>query len=335
MNGNVFKQKVFLFEEFSEILINEQFQQKKIRQKTNMFYEKNLIKFLQKKKMNVVIISRNKKKYVYIIDPKNDNEIDNIVNFITVAISDANNERKIFIHTHGINGYKYDLINYFTDDNFIESINDKDIIIFFNNCSSMPFDCATHKQCKKAIKKQEKLINSVITAVIKSNNNHNEKNDITTNLILSGFSRGCILNTLILNSINSYNIKNINHFFLIEELVPRMKFVLEPFENRYKKLKSVISKHYISEKISLILIPPDKSNKTLLKHHPLDLMHDFLNKLNNDKEMQKHLYKCQYCVDKSEQQEFYKKPYNNKYVEIVKEISNLDIKYCPQKNKIW
>ena len=173
MNDDVFKQKVFLFKEFSENLINEQFQQKKIQQKTNIFYKKNLIKFLQKKKMNVIIVSKNENKYVYIIDPKND--INNIVNFITATTSNTNNERKIFIHTHGINGYKYDLINYFTDDNFIKSINDKDVVIFFNNCSSMPFDWATHKQCRKAIKRQEKLINSIITAVIKSNNDYNKK----------------------------------------------------------------------------------------------------------------------------------------------------------------
>ncbi len=309
---NFYENKYFSFKDFSSLLLKENKNQKKINKK--------FLNFLKKKHIVVVIFNKNKEKYVAIINPSDLHDINSLLK--KISLYEHTNKRQVFIHTHGINGYEYDLINYFTDSNFTKSIKDKDICIFFNNCSSFLSIAETFKKhIKTSINRQKELINSIIAAICKKTDN--------ISFILSGFSHGCILNTYILDSIDYYNLKKISSIFLIEEAIPKIKYLIEPLETRYQRLKYVCEKEFILNKVTLILISADLSLKSLLKYHPAYLMKKLIEKINNDKEMQNKIYNCYYVKDK-----IYKKKKEKKFIKI-KQLSELQIKFCPQKKRIW
>ena len=270
MNLHTFLKNGISFEDFSSILL------------TDKSYNKKLIDFLKKKHMSVIVYTKNREKYVFIANPAKKEEITNFIKTISQLFSNTKRKKKIFIHSHGVNGYKYDLINYFTNNEFINSIKDKDICIFFNNCTSLPIPFAEtfKRHVKKSINRQEYLINTIIKTI------HGN-----IDLILSGFSYGCVLNTYILNSINDNNLKKINNIFLIEEGIPKIKYLIEPLITRYDRLKCVCGKKNILKKVRLIIIT---ANEALEKYHPINLTFGLVNIINHDNNMQQKLH----CVVK-------------------------------------
>ena len=308
MNLHTFLTKSISFKDFSSIL------------STDKSYNKKLINFLVKKRISVIVYTKNRKKYVFIANPAKKEEITNFIKTISQIFSNTRRKKKIFIHSHGVNGYKYDLINYFTNNEFINSIKDKDICIFFNNCASLPIPFAEtfKRHVKKSINRQEYLINTIIKAIYGN-----------IDLILSGFSYGCVLNTYILNSIDDNNLKKINNIFLIEEGIPKIKYLIEQLKTRYNRLKCVCGKKNILKKVRLIIIT---ANEALEKYHPINLTFDLVNIINHDNNMQQKLHSCILIDDNN----FYKKKiFLQDYFVKIKKLSELKIKFCPQKNKIW
>lgn len=304
MNLHTFLKNGISFEDFSSILL------------TDKSYNKKLIDFLKKKHMSVIVYTKNREKYVFIANPAKKEEITNFIKLF----SNTKRKKKIFIHSHGVNGYKYDLINYFTNNEFINSIKDKDICIFFNNCTFLPIPFAEtfKRHVKKSINRQEYLINTIIKTI------HGN-----IDLILSGFSYGCVLNTYILNSINDNNLKKINNIFLIEEGIPKIKYLIEPLITRYDRLKCVCGKKNILKKVRLIIIT---ANEALEKYHPINLTFGLVNIINHDNNMQQKLHSCILIDDNN----FYKKKILSQDCFVkIKKLSVLKIKFCPQKNKIW
>ena len=354
-----YRKKVFSFDEFSQILLalkNNYYCNNSETTKVN-YYCRIVAKLLKKEHNDVVIFTKDNKKYVSIVNLLNYNEVKSVVQNIAVSLKNDNNidenyvaVKQLFIHTHGINGYLYDLINYFTHTDFIKSILDKDVCIFVNNNHRyrllIPFitKIILSLRDKVSIKKQNKIISLIANAMLGaslSKNNTSTKNDNRLDIVLSGFSHGCILNTYILNNLLALEClsKKINNIYLIEEAIPCIKYVLEPFKKRYIRLKNTLAKK--RKAITLILIPVDQNDKMMLKYHPIDLIYDFMQKINNDIEMKQSINTCQYCANNDSEKNkiieklSFDKNINNNFFKIITKMSDLNIKYCPQKNNMW
>lgn len=353
---NFCRKRIFSFDEFAQILL---------ALKNNYYSDNNnkvnkvnnyrvIINLLKKKYNNVIIFTKDNKKYVSMVNLLNSNEVKSAILNIATISKDNNNiddnytdMKQLFIHTHGINGYLYDLINYFTHADFIKSILDKDVCIFVNINHHyrllIPFitKIILSLRDKISIKKQNKIIGLIASAMVGFPlENASTKNDNRLNIILSGFSHGCTLNTYILDNLltSRYLSKKINNIYLIEEAIPYIKYVLEPIKKRYLRLKNTLANG--KKTITLILISVNQNDKMMLKYHPINLIYDFMQKVNSDFEMKQNINICQYCANNDIEKNkiieklSLNKVENDNFVKIIK-ISDLNIKYCPQKNNMW
>ena len=285
----------------------------------------NSIKYAQKYRLSVILFP--KEKQIFYLNLKNKNDIDFILNKVFQKNIHFN-KTKIFIHNHGIKGFYYDVSNYLTEPEFISSLKDKDVAIFFNYCSFLPYDFKFKFQWKIEINRYVNFLNKLLMIFAKNGVQNN------LNLILSGFSRGCIINTKMLNLIQEENLKNINSIYLIEEAIPKIKFLLPSVDIRYKQLKNIIFQKRFFKKIKMIIIPVDMKNKTMNKNHPIKTILNIAERIDNDKELQQCLNDCVLCLNEQDGEQFNVFQNDFKYVKTT-QYDLLDIKFCPQKRKIW
>ena len=308
--------KNWTFEEFASLLHKQ---------------KKQAFKCLQKHHLVVMVINNHNNKYVKVIKP-NTSFILPIQQCICQHIgkqpSHHNQQCRIFIHSHGIKGYVYDMLNYFTEHEFIKSTQDKDICIFTNTGSRLPWDLTTKWHYNSIIQQQANIIATIVNTIKHIHSN--------IHLIMSGFSKGCCVNTDLLKYIHNDTPQHIQQLTIIEEAIPIIKYILDNVCIRYKTLADIISTNNITQNIRIVLFPAEPSNTYLQKHHPIQATYDIIKKLNQDIVTQSKLQQCICVLPKTyphssivnDNGSFVKFiPYNDKQI--------LDIKYCPQQKKIW
>ena len=305
--------KDWMFEEFASLL-----------------QKKQVFKCLQKHHL-VIIVVNNNNKYVKVIKPNTSFILpiqQCICQHISKQPSHHNQQCRIFIHSHGIKGYVYDMLNYFTEHDFIQSIQDKDICIFTNTGSRLPLDFTTKRHYKNIIQQQANIIEMIVNTVTQVRSN--------IHLIMSGFSKGCCVNTDLLKYIQNDILQHIQQLTIIEEAIPVVKYILDNICIRYKKLADIINTKNITPNIRMVLLPAEPSNTYLQKHHPIKATHKVIKMLNQDITTQSKLQQCICVLPKTYPHSsivnndgaFVKFiPYNDKTL--------LDISYCPQQKKIW
>ena len=276
------------------------------------------------KRRHLAVIIFPKYKEIYCLNLKNQRDVEFILNKV-LELKLISQKPQIFVHNHGIKGFYYDVMNYLTEKTFKNSLDDKDIVIFFNYHSILPYDFKFGFQWKIEIKRYCNFLNKILKHLNIYDN---------LNLILSGFSRGCIINTKMLNLIQEENLKNINSIYLIEEAIPKIKFLLPSVDIRYKQLKNIIFQKRFFKKIKMIIIPVDMKNKTMNKNHPIKTILNIAERIDNDKELQQCLNDCVLCLNEQDGEQFNVFQNDFKYVKTT-QYDLLDIKFCPQKRKIW
>ena len=293
--------------------------------------KKQVFKCLQKHHLVIIVVNNDNNKYVKVIDPKTSFALSMqqfIFKHINQQISHKHQQYHIFIHSHGIKGYVYDILNYFTENDFIQSIQDKDICIFTNTGSRLPLDFTTKQNYNNIIQQQANIIDMIVNTIAQTHRN--------IHLIMSGFSKGCCVNTDLLKYIHNDTPQHIQQLTIIEEAIPVIKYILDNICVRYTTLANIINTKNITPNIRIVLFPAEPSNTYLQKHHPIQATHDIIKKLNQDIVTQSKLQQCICVLPKTYQHSsivnndgsFVKFiPYNDKQI--------LDINYCPQQKKIW
>ena len=298
----------------------------------SLLQDKQVFKCLQKHRLIVVVVKDNDgNQYVKVAEPKTLFVLP-IQQFISQHINQQKSlkhqQYHIFIHSHGIKGYVYDILNYFTEHNFIQSIKDKDICIFTNTGSRLPLDFTTKRHYKNIIQQQANIINMIVNTIAQTHRN--------IHLIMSGFSKGCCVNTDLLKYIHNDTPQHIQQLTIIEEAIPVIKYILDNICVRYKKLANIINTNNITQNIRIVLFPAEPSNTYLQKHHPIKATHKVIKMLNQDITTQSKLQQC-ICVLPKTHQHLSIEYTDNNFVKFIpyndKQI--LDIKYCPQQKKIW
>ena len=306
----------WMFEEFASLLQKQ---------------KKQVFKCLQKYHLVIIVVNNDNNKYVKVIKPKTSFALSIqqfIFKHINQQISHKPQQCRIFIHSHGIKGYVYDILNYVTEHNFIQSIKDKDICMFTNTGSRLPLDFTTKWHYKNIIQQQANIIDMIVNIIAQTHRN--------IHLIMSGFSKGCCVNTDLLKYIHNDTSQHIQQLTIIEEAIPIIKYILDKICVRYKKLANIINTNNITPNLRIVLFPAEPSNTYLQKHHPIQATYDIIKKLNQDIVTQSKLQQCICVLPKTYQHSsivnndgsFVKFiPYNDKQI--------LDINYCPQQKKIW
>ena len=298
----------------------------------SLLQDKQVFKCLQKHRLIIVVVKDNDgNQYVKVADPKTLFVLP-IQQFISQHINQQKSLKhqqcRIFIHSHGIKGYLYDILNYFTEHNFIQSIQDKDICIFTNTGSRLPLDFTTKQNYNNIIQQQANIIDMIVNTIAQTHRN--------IHLIMSGFSKGCCVNTDLLKYIHNDTPQHIQQLTIIEEAIPVIKYILDNVCVRYTTLANIINTKNITPNIRIVLFPAEPSNTYLQKHHPIQATYDIIKKLNQDIVTQSKLQQCICVLPKTYPHSsivnndgaFVKFiPYNDKTL--------LDISYCPQQKKIW
>ena len=237
----------WMFEEFASLLQKQ---------------KKQVFKCLQKYHLVIIVVNNNNNKYVKVIKPKTSfasSMQQFIFKHINQQISHQHQQYHIFIHSHGIKGYVYDMLNYFTEHDFIKSTQDKDICIFTNTGSRLPWDLTTKWHYNSIIQQQANIIATIVNTIKHIHSN--------IHLIMSGFSKGCCVNTDLLKYIHNDTPQHIQQLTIIEEAIPIIKYILDNVCIRYKTLADIISTNNITQNIRIVLFPAEPSNTYLQKHH--------------------------------------------------------------------
>ena len=153
---------------------------------------------------------------------------------------------------------------------------------------------------------------------------------------MSGFSKGCCVNTDLLQYIQNDILQQIQQITIIEEAVPVVKYILDNICIRYTTLANIINTKKITPNIRIVLLPAEPSNTYLQKYHPIQATYTIVKMINNDMKIQTKIQQCvcmlpatpQHTSIVEKKYSFVKFiPYNDKTL--------LDISYCPQQKKIW
>ena len=276
------------------------------------------------KRRHLAVIIFPKYKEIYCLNLKNQRDVEFILNKV-LELKLISQKPQIFVHNHGIKGFYYDVMNYLTEKTFKNSLDDKDIVIFFNYHSILPYDFKFGFQWKIEIKRYCNFLNKILKHLNIYDN---------LNLILSGFSRGCIINTKMLNLIQEENLKNINSIYLIEEAIPKIKFLLPSVDIRYTQLKNIIFQKRFFKKIKMIIIPSDCNNIAMREKHPSSVSFDIAKRIDLNEKLFQCLNDCILCLEEIEQKQFSVFKDDFKCVKIIP-YEMLEINFCPQKVKIW
>lgn len=297
----------------------------------SLLQKKQVFKCLQKHHLVVMVINNNNNKYVNVIKPNTSFILpiqQCICQHISKQPSHYNQQCRIFIHSHGIKGYVYDILNYFTETDFVQSMTDKDICIFTNTGSRLPWDLTTKRHYKNIIQQQANIINMIVNTITQTHRN--------IHLIMSGFSKGCCVNTDLLKYIHNDTPQHIQQLTIIEEAIPVIKYILDNICVRYKKLADIINAKNITPNIRIVLFPAEPSNTYLQKHHPIKATHKVIKMLNQDITTQSKLQQCICVLPKTYP---HSSIVNNdgSFVKFIPDNNKtlLDINYCPQQKKIW
>ena len=306
----------WMFEEFASLLQKQ---------------KKQVFKCLQKYHLVIIVVNNNNNKYVKVIKPKTSfasSMQQFIFKHINQQISHQHQQYHIFIHSHGIKGYVYDMLNYFTENDFSQSIKDKDICIFTNTGSRLPLDLTTKWHYNSIIQQQANIIDMIVNTIAQTHRN--------IHLIMSGFSKGCCVNTDLLKYIHNDTPQHIQQLTIIEEAIPVIKYILDNICVRYKKLANIINAKNITPNIRIVLFPAEPSNTYLQKHHPIQATYDIIKKLNQDIVTQSKLQQC-ICVLPNTYQHSSIVNNDSSFVKFIpyNDKTLLDISYCPQQKNIW
>ena len=315
INTQILCHKLWRYEDFSVLLTAHMTQ---------------TFKCLQKHRLMIVVFNKSNGKYVQVFNPKvNHLNLPSLFNILHIEPITTNQQYRIFIHSHGIKGYKYDVLNYFTNNHFIQSISDKHIVIFTNTGSRLPFDLMTHKKYNNILQTQANIIDKIICDVSRYNNN--------IHLILSGFSKGCNANTHLLMFISHTSLKHINCLTIIAEAIPVVKYIISDIKTRYKNFQQTL--HVIPKqcKVNLVLFPVDIKNLYLYKHHPTYATWQIIHAINQDRTIQQRLNQCLCIWFNTYHQQALAIKKHNSFVKFIPydSFNMLGFNYCPQQRKIW
>ena len=308
--------KDWTFEEFASLLQKQ---------------KKQVFKCLQKYHLVIIVVNNNNNTYVKVIDPKTSFALimqQFTVQHIHQQKSHKPQQCRIFIHSHGIKGYVYDILNYFTEHNFIQSIQDKDICIFTNTGSRLPLDFTTKQNYNNIIQQQANIINMIVNTIAQTHRN--------IHLIMSGFSKGCCVNTDLLKYIQNDTLQYIQQITMIEEAIPVMTYILDNIYIRYEQLANIINTKNITKNIRIVLLPAEPSNTYLQKHHPIQATCTIIKMINKDIAMQTKIKQCVCMLPQAPQHSSIINN-NNSFVKCIpyNDERILDIQYCQQQKKIW
>ena len=289
-----------------------------------------IFKCLQKHRLIIVVFNNINDRRVKVIDARLNN-FHKLSPLFTTHIKLLKNDQpcRVFIHSHGIKGYMYDMLNYFTNNHFIQSISDKHIVIFTNTSSRLPFDLMTHKKYNNILQTQANVIDKIICDVSRYNNN--------IHLILSAFSKGCNVNTRLVAFTASASLKHVSNITIIAEAIPVVKYIISNIKTRYKNFQQTI--HVIPKQciINLVLFPVDVKNHYLYKHHPQYATWQIINAINQDCAIQQRLNQCLCVWLNTYQQQTLARKKHNSFVKFIpySSFNILGFNYCPQQKKIW